>query len=289
MRVIVTGANGQLGRCLRGKFSPVEALFIDRDDVDLSDRQAVSDFFASQSCELVVNCAAFTDVDGAENDRVSAMAVNAMAIANIADCSLRHNFRIIHISTDYVFDGRTDVPYRETDPTAPATVYGQTKLEGERLLLQTNPNSVIIRTAWLYSPYGRNFFLTMRRRAIDSLPSKVIDDQIGSPTSALGLADAIRAVVMSDRWMPGIYHYSDEGRISWFDFAREIYRLYSKNGADGLVSPVSTADYGAKTPRPLFSVLDKSKFKVTFSFPVSDWKSRLREAARLTDNNHGTE
>lgn len=284
MRLIVTGANGQLGSYLRelvrGK-EGIEAEFIDVDTLDLTDAGATGRYFDEQECDAVVNCAAYTNVDGAEKDVEAARRVNAKAVKNLAENAVRRGFRVIHISTDYVFDGTKGVAYDEEDSPNPLNAYGATKREGEELLLSTAPDSIVIRTAWLYSNKGRNFYLTMHDRSRKGLASSVVDNQIGSPTFASDLAQSILLVVERDDAPGGIYHCVNAGSASWYDFAREIYAL---NGADPeLVTPAS--DYPSAAKRPGFSALNTDKIKDTFGIRMRDWKEALRECVSEASKN----
>lgn len=281
MQIVVTGGEGQLGKSLRHvletnpELADMKATFIDLKDLDLTNFGKVDDFFAHYRCDLVVNCAAYTDVEKAEMDYENALKVNCEALGNLAYASVKHSFRIIHISTDYVFDGKKDSPYEPEDVADPQTAYGKSKLAGEKILMEINPESLIIRTSWLYSPYGKNFFLTMRDRAIKRLSSSVVADQTGSPTSAHNLANAILHVAESGKWIPGIYHFTDAGATSWFAFAKEIYFLA---GADErLVSPVSTEEYGSSVVRPKYSVLNKTKIIDNYGVPIVGWEESLKQ------------
>lgn len=276
MRIAVTGAKGQLGKSLYDILShrkDIQTTYLDIEDLDLTDFKAVSDWFSLNKFDVIINCAAFTNVDGAEAHHAEADAINGYAVGNLARISESEHIRLVHISTDYVFDGKGMTPYKETDTPAPATAYGSSKLMGERLISRFCPKSVIIRTAWLYSPYGKNFFLTMRNKALSGEKVSVVNDQRGTPTLASNLADAIVKISSADKWTPGIYNFTDEGETTWYDFAREIYSL---TGADeNLVSPISTAEFNASAPRPLYSVLDKTKIKEIYNIKIPDWKESL--------------
>lgn len=284
-RITVTGSNGQLGRSVRdiiegingsnANSRNIEATFLNRKDLDIKDKERVEEYFSTERCDALINCAAYTNVDGAETAFEDAMLVNMQAVENLARQASRRNFRLIHISTDYVFDGTAQIPYLETDPTAPATKYGQSKLAGEIAINKlARENSVIIRTSWLYSNYGRNFFLTMKERALNGSPVNVVSDQTGTPTLANDLAKVLVEIATSNTWHPGIYHYSSEGEATWFAFAKEIFTLYGGNPSS--VSAISTEDFNSKTPRPKYSVLDKTKIKETFGIEIPDWKTSLK-------------
>lgn len=275
MHILVTGGKGQLGRSLRDLADqyPITARFVDIEELDLTDIAACREFFAANPCDVVINCAAFTAVDLAEDEVSKARLVNTGIPSMLGEFSNEFGFKVIHISTDYVFDGKGNSPYKETDQPNPQSVYGLTKLEGEWCLLRSNPDAVIVRTAWLYSPYGKNFFLTMRGKALSGESVKVVSDQIGTPTLASDLAKALLEITISDTWRPGIYHFTNEGSASWFDFTRAIYEL---SGADpSLVSPIATADYPTKARRPLYSILDKTKIKNTYKLNIRPWEDAL--------------
>ncbi len=277
MKILITGSNGQLGNEMRtlSKQHPKHTyLFTDIVEsgdthiLDITDREAVMAFVREHSIDLIVNCAAYTNVDRAEEDEPTARLINALAVQNLALTGKK----IIHISTDYVFSGDEHVPCREDDPVAPRTAYGRTKLEGEQLLSESCPDAVILRTAWLYSPYGNNFVKTMIRLGKERDSIGVVFDQIGTPTYAADLAWAIFTVIEAEEWHPGIYHFTNEGVCSWYDFTIEIHRL---SGIRCAVRPILSAEYQYKTPRPHYSVLDKSKFKKTFGVEIPYWTEAL--------------
>lgn len=283
MRLAILGADGQLGLSLRdaiegwknsqGKPSFLAA-YADIQNCDITDWESLKKFLDNNPSDIIINCAAFTNVDKAESEYETAEKVNAAGVANIARAAAERRIRVIHISTDYVFDGERSQSYLETDSTNPRTVYGKTKLLGESFLKAAQPDSIIIRTAWLYSQYGKNFFLTMRKKAMAGETVRVVADQKGTPTSAADLASAIMEIVSGD-WHPGLYHFTDEGEASWYDFAREIYRL---SGADpGLVSPTTTEEFAAPADRPRYSVLDKTKIKRTFGIEIPNWRYSLKK------------
>lgn len=276
MKVVVTGGNGQLGRCLRDLFSTrndIDATYIDVEDLDITDASAVDRYFDNKGADLVINCAAYTAVDKAESEKEQAFAVNVCGPENIARTAGKRKFKVIHISTDFVYGGSKLSPYKEEDEPDGNSVYGFTKAAGERIMRRLLPSSIVIRTAWLYSSYGRNFFLIMKEKALAGERVKVVNDQRGTPTNAADLALAILKIMDSDVWVPGIYHYTSEGETSWYDYAKEIYRLI---GADTkLVTPISTRDYGAPAQRPGYSVLDTEKIRQTFGVEIRPWKESL--------------
>lgn len=261
-KLVITGGNGQLGRSIRDsiiKYPNLKGVFIDVETLDLTDANAVKEYFESNPFDFVVNCAAYTAVDKAETDAGAAEAINVRAVRNIAIAAVKNGFRVMHISTDYVFDGESSTPYKETDTTNPQTVYGQTKLQGERELIRHAPESMVIRTAWLYSNYGKNFFLTMKAKALAGEKVRVVADQRGCPTEASSLADVILRVIAEDKWHPGIYHFTGREEMSWYDFTRDIYKMV---GADPeLVSAITTSEFPALAKRPKYSVLDNTKIR----------------------------
>lgn len=276
MNLLITGCNGQLGtemRNLSAQHTNHTYFFTDVQELDITNRQAVLDFVQNNSIDLIVNCAAYTNVDKAEEDEVTARLINAQAVENLASAGCK----IIHVSTDYVFSGDEHVPCRESDPVAPRTAYGRTKYEGEQLLLNTNPQAIIFRTAWLYSPYGNNFVKTMLKYGREKDELRVVYDQIGTPTYAEDLAMAIYAAIEAPQWHAGIYHFTNEGVCSWFDFTVEILR---QAGVTCKVSPILSSEYQYKTPRPHYSVLDKAKVKTTFGITIPYWTDSLAKCLK---------
>lgn len=277
-RLTVTGAKGQLGRSLHDLLERKEGIsvdYLDIDELDLTDKEAVREHFRHNPADIIINCAAYTNVDKAESEPEKAVAVNVTAVENLAVAARETGAKIIHISTDYVFDGSGKRPYTESDEPNPHTVYGKTKLEGEVLLQRLLPDAIVVRTAWLYSPYGKNFFLTMRSRALKGEPSRVVDDQRGTPTLASDLAETLIAIAISPVWKPGVYNYTGEGEATWHDFTREIYRLHS--AGENLVAPITSAELDCAAVRPAYSVLDKTKIKKTYGIVIPHWKESLRE------------
>ena len=276
MNILVTGANGQLGNEMRvlSKEHPKHHYFftdvVESDGVQVSDKAAVSAFVAKHAIDLIVNCAAYTNVDKAEEDEVTALKINAEALGVLGS----QGIKVIHVSTDYVFSGDEHIPCRETDPVAPRTAYGRTKYEGEKRLLAECPEAVILRTAWLYSEYGNNFVKTMIKLGKEKESLGVVFDQIGTPTYAADLAWAIFTVIEHHVWHPGIYHFTNEGVCSWFDFTVAIHELAGITKCQ--VRPILSEEYQYKTPRPHYSVLDKSKFKQTFGVTIPYWLDGLK-------------
>lgn len=287
INILITGANGQLGHEMRNVLAGdhrFDAFYTDvaGDNVvmlDITDEAVVEKFVTINGINIIVNCAAYTAVDAAEDYEPLAARLNADAVGILARVAKRHGARMIHISTDYVFDGRACVPYTEDMPTCPQTAYGRTKLEGERLLLDVlGDDAVILRTAWLYSPYGKNFVKTMLTLGREKDALKVVFDQVGSPTCARDLARAIVTVMSADEWHPGIYHFSNEGVISWYDFAVAIHRLAGITTCD--VQPCHSDEFPAKAHRPAYSVLDKTRFKATFGVTVPYWLDSLADTIK---------
>ena len=262
-------------------------------EVDITSPTALNDFVEVQAQPIswIVNCAAYTAVDKAEDDADACRRLNVLGAANIAACAESAGARLIHISTDYVFDGVAVQPYREDAPTNPVGVYGLSKREGEIAVMGNNPRSYIIRTAWLYGKYGNNFVNTMLRLMNERDEIKVVDDQRGSPTWAFDLSSMILTLVQavdSGREVPfGIYHYTNEGNVSWFDFAKEIYRQGLEQGClkkECRVKPCTSAEYPAKVKRPVFSVMDKSKIKSALGIEIPLWESSLKEFLKICVN-----
>ena len=278
MKILITGSNGQLGNEMRvlskehGKHQYFFTDVIEADDtylLDITDKAAVSAFVEAHSIDLIVNCAAYTNVDKAEEDEATAQKINADALVVLGS----QGVKVIHISTDYVFSGDEHVPCRESDPVAPRTAYGRTKYMGEKNLLAACPEAVILRTAWLYSIYGNNFVKTMIRLGKEKERLGVVFDQIGTPTYAADLAWAIFTVIETPAWHPGVYHFTNEGVCSWYDFTLAIHELAGITQCQ--VRPILSEEYQYKTPRPHYSVLDKSKFKKAFGVEIPHWREAL--------------
>lgn len=278
LRLLVTGARGQLGTTLvrlLEKRVDIDCRFADIDELDLCDSIAVNRFVTCFKPDYIINCAAYTAVDKAESDEDMAELLNAGAVANLAEAARACNARVVHVSTDYVFSGDGCRPLREDDIPSPRTAYGRTKLHGEQLLKKILPeDSVIIRTAWLYSPYGNNFVKTILRLSRERTEINVVDDQIGTPTSAQTLARAILSVIESDEWHPGLYHLTDGGVASWYDFAVAVLRMAKIQGCK--VRPVATEEYSAVAVRPRYSLLSKKKFSSIFQFEINHWEDTLK-------------
>lgn len=280
MKTLITGANGQLGtelhEILEREF-PGQTLYTDVQELDLTNAKAVDSYVANNEITHIVNCAAYTAVDRAEEEKMLCAAVNTDAVKNLAMAADANGAKIIHISTDYVFDGTNHRPYRESDKVNPISQYGTTKRKGETLLLALAPQAIIIRTAWLYSAHGKNFVKTMLRLA-DSQPEiKVVCDQIGTPTFARDLARAVVKVLQSHQWVPGIYHFTDEGAASWYDFAKAIFRIAGK---DVKVTPIPAEDYPTPASRPSYSILDRTRIKATYGIEIPHWEEALADCLR---------
>lgn len=283
MNILITGANGQLGnemRVLSAQHTQHTYFFTDIAELDITSREAVNQFVTDNAIDVIVNCAAYTNVDKAETDEDMAHKINALAVENLG----LSGAKVIHVSTDYVFSGEACVPYAETDSVAPRTAYGRTKREGEVLLQAVSPKAVIIRTAWLYSTFGNNFVKTMLRLGQEREALGVVFDQIGSPTYAADLAVAIFAVINAPVWQAGVYHFTNEGVCSWYDFTHEIFAraktLLPTDAAQQIAQcnlrPILSSEYQYQTPRPHFSVLNKSKIKSTFGIAIPHWTEALQ-------------
>lgn len=266
-KIMITGAKGQLGRELTALLP--DAILTDVDTLDITDLDAVKAFVADNAVETIINCAAYTAVDRAEDDAELAAKINVLGPENLAKCGAK----LIHVSTDYVFDGQGHCPYRESDATKPVSVYGRTKLAGEEAVLANADVAVVIRTAWLYSGYGNNFVKTMRRLGAERPSLNVVSDQIGTPTFAADLAAAIVKILPQlSKDKRGVYHFTNEGVCSWYDFALKIMQL---SGLECAVNPIPSSAYPTKATRPFYSVLDKSKIKETFGVQIPHWEDGL--------------
>lgn len=273
--ILVTGANGQLGNEMRrvATTSGDNYIFTDVAELDITDYEAILSVVKEKEVDVIVNCAAYTNVDKAEDDFELANILNNKAVGYLAKAASEVNASLIHISTDYVFNGSGHTPYSETCETAPIGVYGQTKLDGETAVIESGCNYIIIRTSWLYSQWGGNFVKTMQRLTEERDKLTVIFDQIGTPTYAGDLADAIGAIISDNKLdRQGVYHYSNEGVCSWYDFAYEVCAL-SGNSCD--IEPIHSYDFPSKVTRPHYSVLDKTKFKESFDVKIPYWKTSL--------------
>jgi len=276
--ILITGANGQLGNHMRlaSSGSADHYVFTDVAELDITDADAVRHMVDRERIDVIVNCAAYTDVERAEDDFETADRINRLAPANLAVAAAETGAALIHISTDYVFSGTRNTPYDESCPTDPLGVYGRTKRAGEEAVLQSGCRAVIVRTAWLYSEFGRNFLKTMLRLISERETVNVVFDQVGTPTYAGDLAAALRRIVESDAFAgrEGVYHYSDEGVCSWYDFACEIARLAGCGSCT--IRPCHSSEFPAKVRRPAYSVLDKTRIKHIFGVSVPHWRDSLQ-------------
>ena len=276
--ILVTGANGQLGNSIRrlaAGYPQYAFVFTDVDTLDICDAQAVNAFVKEKQVDYIINCAAYTAVDKAEDDEALCLRINRDAVRNLGEAARMAGARVIHVSTDYVFDGEGTRPWEPEDERHPLNVYGQTKLDGELAVSSTLDKYFIVRIAWVFGKNGKNFIKTMLNVAKTHDKLTVVSDQIGTPTYAEDLAKAIVKIMANDDRVEheGIYHYSNAGVCSWYDFAVEIVRL---SGLNCRVNPVTTAEYPTKTHRPAYSVLDKTKIKHTFGVEVPEWQEALR-------------
>ena len=283
--ILITGANGQLGSELRAaskNYYGYDFVFTDIDTLDIASADDTSAFIEKTGPAWIINCAAYNFVDKAENEPDKALVINGSAVKNISEAIRGSECRFIHLSSDYVFDGNSNVPYSESSATNPLSVYGRSKLEGEKSALVHN-GSMIIRTSWLYSSFGSNFVKTILDKAKEKDSLKVVFDQTGTPTYAADLAEAILNIisgVIKNRiaFNAGIYHYSNEGVCSWYDFANEIIR---EAGINCKVLPVISSEYPTAARRPFYSVLDKSKIKETYNLEIPHWRSSLQKCIKL--------
>lgn len=279
MNILVTGCYGQLGTELQKvavDYGSHQWFFTDIDTLDICDLNAVERYFAANGIEVCINCAAYTAVDKAEDEPELAAKVNVEAPKNLAECCQRHNALLIHVSTDYVFDGHGTLPYRESDATGPTSVYGQTKLDGEQAIIQTGCRYCIVRTAWLYSSTGKNFVKTMLMLGDTKEEINVVNDQKGCPTWASDLAHAIYSLV--EKYEKGpvheTFHFTNEGQITWYDFACAIMEIGGKHCK---VNPIATDQYPTKAKRPAYSVLDLNKIKASTGMEIPFWRDSLEK------------
>ena len=292
-KILVTGANGQLGseiKALKEQYASFEFIFTDVEDLDITDPDALAVYLDERKPAYIINCAAYTAVDKAETDLELARKINRVAPKLLAEACNARGLKLIHVSTDYVFNGMAHMPYTEEAPTSPDSAYGLTKLEGEQEIEAVCEESVIIRTSWLYSAYGNNFVKTMLRLGKERDELGVIFDQIGTPTYACDLADVILTIVSKieageskDTW--GIYHYSNEGVCSWYDFAYEIFR---QEGIVCRVKPIGTVDYPTPAKRPHYSVMNKKKIKSTFDINIHHWTESLKDCLKKLKQNQNS-
>jgi dTDP-4-dehydrorhamnose reductase len=287
--ILVTGGNGQLGKELQGYLPEVKDhtfLFHDVDTLDICNPGALDMFIRSNHPDYIINCAAYTAVDKAEEEHEQAYLINEQGVKNLVMTASKRRIQLIHISTDFIFDGYTDHPYREDDPPNPLSVYGRSKLAGEKAMVDQN-TGIIVRTSWLYSAFGNNFVRTMLRIGSERKEVRVVNDQNGSPTWARDLAEALISIVNAldikkDRMVTGIYHYSNEGQCTWYEFAVAIMQA---SGLPCKVIPIPSSEYPQLAQRPRFSVLDKAKIKNLLGLDIPDWRSALQDSIEEIKNN----
>ena len=275
--IVVTGANGQVGQSIKllsDLYPDVKFSFLTRYDLSISDREALNSFFQNQKPTVLINCAAYTAVDKAESEQELALEINATAVEALASICKEFNTRLIHISTDYVFDGNASIPYKESDPTNPVNYYGFTKLQGENLAIAVNHESIIVRTSWVYAPHGKNFVKTMLKLMQDRTELNVVGDQFGSPTYAPDLAEALLKIALSITFVPGIYHFSNDGIITWFDFATAIAEI---SHSSCKVNAITTSQYPTPAKRPSYSGLNKTKIQADYSIQLKPWRDSLQD------------
>ena len=285
-RILVTGANGQLGMEMRilGAVAPNEYIFTDVEELDITDKKAVEDFVCQNNIQIIVNCAAYTNVDRAEEDEATAERINAEAVRNLAEAVKRVDGTLFHISTDYVFGGEGNTPRTEDMPLDPQGAYGRTKLHGEQAIAEVGCKAIIIRTAWLYSEFGKNFLLTMLRLTKEKPAINVVFDQVGTATYAGDLALTIFSIIEGDMYAgnEGVYHFSNEGVCSWYDFAQEIATAMGHKECK--ISPCHSNEFPSPVKRPSYSVLDKTKIKSVFGITIPYWTDSLKKCIENLKN-----
>ena len=283
MLILVTGGSGQLAKSIQSLViknkTNHDFIFISRSELDLADLQSVRSYFNKNKFDLIINCAAYTKVDKAETDQEQANLVNHLAVEKISEIAKKNNTRLIHISTDFVFDGNQSKPYLENDSTSPLNIYGATKLAGENAILSIMKfNAIIIRTSWVYSEYGNNFVDTILRLTKKKKELHIVSDQIGSPTFATDLAQVIFFMVTSEKLnsknlTTEVYHYSNEGKCSWYDFTKEIVNI---SGLKCNIKPINTKDYPTQAERPKYVVMSKKKIIQEFDLKINSWQDSLK-------------
>jgi dTDP-4-dehydrorhamnose reductase len=282
--VLVTGSKGQLGneiQVLAPAYPQFNFIFTDVEELDICKREVVDGFFSENKIDFLINCAAYTAVDKAEDDEEKCYQINKDAVGYLGEASARHGVKMLHVSTDYVFDGKSYIPYTEDAPVSPATVYGRSKAEGEQRLVSVLQSAVIVRTSWLYSSFGNNFVKTMLKLGRERKRLQVVFDQVGTPTYAADLADALLQIISAAELVPGIYHFSNEGVCSWYDFTLAIFKS-AKIACD--VLPIESREYPTKTPRPHYSVLNKQKVKSAYNLRIAHWEDSLNRCVQKLAN-----
>ena len=281
MTILVTGSNGQLGSALQlaSAASRHSYIFTDVEVLDITSRDSIDRFIEENGVDVIVNCAAYTAVDLAEEQEATAEEINNKAVANLAFACKEHSATLIHISTDYIFSGKSTIPYTEADEPAPLCAYGRTKLAGEKAVAESGCSAIILRTSWLYSEFGKNFVKTIRNLTNSHSEIKVVADQVGTPTYAGDLAEAITTIIESGQLQKsGTYNYSNLGECSWYDFACEIARQSGNNGCK--IESCTSAEYPTKAERPRYSVLNKKKFTETFGIAIPEWRESLAKCIK---------
>jgi len=287
MKILVTGKNGQLGQSIKrlldekciANLSSFSFIFTDREELNLENLESIQSYFVSNDIDIIINCAAYTKVDQAEEDQSQANLINHNAVRELAKISKRNKIKLIHISTDFVFNGHKKEPYTEDDKTSPINIYGETQLAGELAIISTMPfNSIIIRTGWVYSEFGNNFVKTILNLATKSNTLDIVSDQIGTPTYAYDLAYSILHIVTSEKFLQNekptaIFHYSNEGKSSWYEFAKEIISISEINCH---LNPIKTEDYPLPAKRPKYSILSKKKISQEYALYIHHWKDALK-------------
>lgn len=282
--ILVTGANGQLAKCISAsieKHTDVQFVFKNSAELNITKLNELTDFFESNRIDWCINCAAYTAVDNAESDIENAKKANSLGAKQLAEVCENNNVKIIHISTDFVFEGLKNKAYTEYDKTNPISVYGKTKRNGELEVIKANPKHFIIRTSWLYSEFNNNFMKTMLRLSEDRDELNIVSDQIGTPTYGIDLAQAILEIIKQNSNIYGVYHYSNEGVASWYDFAKAIFEI---NGTLIKIFPISSESYPTPAKRPHFTVLDTTKIKKTFNISIPYWRDSLKKAINNNRN-----
>ena len=276
-KILVTGAGGQLGKSIKdiaALYPGLEFVFLSRQDMPVEQKAKTASVFDAVRPQFCINCAAYTAVDKAESENENAFLINAEGVQILADACVSYQSRFLHISTDYVFNGQSSVPYKEDANIDPINIYGISKAKGEALSIAYNAETIIIRTSWVYSEHGSNFVKTMMRLMKEKKELNIVNDQVGSPTYAIDLAHAIVQIINSKLWLPGIYHYCNKGSVSWYDFAMAIKEITS---ASCILHPVPATAYPTPAKRPSFSLLDTSKIRATYGINIPLWKESLRK------------